>query len=103
MPVANVIMRALTDERINSAIPLKALGLWGWHADDTGTIHPTDDGQQVTDPTYVARHLGISRGAAFKAFSTLHDLGYIEWQKAAFGAERRTGVTGRVRILVSAQ
>lgn len=102
MPVAYVIMRALADPRITSTIALKSLGIWGSHADERGVIHPTDDGQQVTDPSYIANALGVSRGAAFKAFGVLDDLGYIEWDRAS-GNERKTGITGRIRILTSAQ
>jgi len=104
MSVATTIMRALTDNRfgLKSSAPLKVLGLWGWHADDLGAIHPDDDGQQVTDPKYISARLGISRAAVFTAFNVLSELGYIEWDRAERGSERVvTRVTGRVRIIVS--
>jgi hypothetical protein len=103
MPIANVVMRAVADPRIKAITAYHTLGVIANHADETGTIHPSDDGEIVTDPEYISRTLGVTKAAVFRAYGLLHDLGYVEWQKAAFGAERRTGVTGRIRILVSAQ
>jgi len=102
MPIADVLMRALTDRRINSVAAIKILGVWGFHADEIGGIHPDEDGQQVTDPHVIAKKLGISRAGAFAAFGVLSELGYIEWDRAVRGAERTAGITGRVRIIVSA-
>jgi|tagenome__1003787_1003787.scaffolds.fasta_scaffold20958393_1 hypothetical protein len=104
MAIVSVVMSALTDDRIsvNTSIPLKLLGIWSQHADETGVIHPANDGQQVTDPNFIAKRLGISRSAVFRAYGFLENLGYIQWDRAETGTERVIGrVTGRVRIVVS--
>lgn len=103
MAVANVALRAMIDPRITSATALHAIGVMSHHADETGAIHPADDGQIVTDPDYLSRRLGVTKAAIFRVYNLLVELGYIDWRKAARGAERTAGITGQVRLIVSAQ
>ena len=71
------------------------------HADETGAILPTEKGDLVSNPDVLSDKLGVTKNVIFASYRTLHSLGYIEWQKAARGFERKSGVTGRVRILTS--
>lgn len=103
MAVANLALRAMTDTRVNTTTALHAIGVMSHYADDSGTIHPTDDGQLVTDPEYLAQRLGVTKAAVYRAYSLLDELGYIAWRKATRGAERVSGITGQVRLIVSAQ
>jgi len=102
--VINVVLRALTDPRFKkAATPLQILGILAPHADERGIIHPAPDGQMVTDPEHISHVLGVTKVAVWRAYNLLVSLGYITWDKAARGAERSSGVTGRIRIITSAQ
>lgn len=102
MSVINVILRAVVDTRITATTAIQTLGTIAKYADEHGIVHPTLDGQQVTDPEYLSKTLGVTKAAVYRAYSLLDQLGYISWRKATRGAERVSGVSGQVRIIVSA-
>jgi len=100
MPIAIVAVRAMTDTRITSLTALQAFGIMSCHSDEWGTIHPMPDGKMVTDPEYLSRVIGVTKAAIYRAYAQLNTLGYIDWRKAAMGAERKNGKIGQVRIIV---
>jgi hypothetical protein len=100
MSIINVVLRALGDTRVHTATAYQALGVIARHADENGIIHPTPEGRLPSDPEYVSEMLGVTKAAVWRAYGLLDETGYISWHKAARGAERTAGVTGRVRILV---
>lgn len=101
MPVQNRLLDALRDTRITSATAYHTLMILGIHADEAGNIGTTADGQIASDPEFISASLGVTKSAIFKSFRRLEDCGYLVWDRAR-GNERATGVTGRVRLLVSA-
>ena len=100
MPILNVVLTALSDSRINTLSAVRALAIMAEHADEHGNIQPDANGKVITDPDTLAAKIGISKNAVFHAYNALQENGYISWQKAARGMERKRGITGRVRILV---
>lgn len=100
LPIIKVVLAALADTRVNSLVAVRALAAIAEHADEHGNIQPDASGKLVTDPDVLAAKIGFSKNAIFLAYNSLQENGYISWQKAARGMERKRGITGRVRILV---
>lgn len=101
MSIQERLNAAYLDTRITSATMFHVLGFVGFHGDDNGDIGLSKDGRPASDPEVIAEALGVTKSAVFKAFRRLEEYGYLAWDRAR-GNERATGVTGRVRLIVSA-
>ena len=100
-PVQNRLFEALRDTRITTGTAYHTLTLLCLHSDEAGNIGKNDAGQIASDPEFISTSLGVTKGAIFRAFSRLEECGYLVWDRAQ-GNERAIGVTGRVRLIVSA-
>jgi hypothetical protein len=101
MTIQSRIFDALRDTRITTGTAYHILMLLGLHADEAGNIGTTETGRLASEPEVIAAALGVSKDSVYKAFRRLEACGYLAWDRAR-GNERAEGVTGRVRILVSA-
>lgn len=101
MPIQDRLIDALRDTRITSATAYHTLMVLSLHADEAGNIGENANGEIASDPDFIATNLGVTKSAIFKSFRRLEEFGYLSWDRAR-GNERATGVTGRVRILLSA-
>jgi DNA-binding MarR family transcriptional regulator len=95
--LSNLVVRIASDPSITSLSQVQVAAWLARHASADYTV-PAD----AAAPKIIAEKLGYNPSLIYKALAGLSDRGYIEWRRAS-GAERHSGKSGSIRLLIPSQ
>lgn len=101
MPQIERAIRVMLDTSLSSA-QKSVFALLLLHSDQAGNVGSDEAGRLLADGRNVAAHLGIGESTAHKAFTGLERAGYLEWRRTPNPDRFGMGLTGKIRINLTA-